>query len=87
MSKVMRIVFTGRFKETKKQLRAKVEGYGHIWQSSVHHTTDLVVVGYRDQFHIDNGSGMKSLKEREGVLHRCKIIHISSIDDMVEYFV
>lgn len=87
MSKVMHIVFTGRLSETKKQLQSEVENYGHVWQSKVDWRTDLVVVGHRDQSHIDRGSGKESQKERDGKVHNCKIVRVTTIEDMIEYFV
>lgn len=87
MSKVMNIVFTGRLKETKDELRKQVENYGHTWQNRVDWHTDLVVVGHRDQSFIDKGYGKESKKEREAKRYNCRIVRVTSIEDMIEYFV
>ena len=87
MSKRMYIVFTGRLDETKKELQKQVENYGHVWQNKVDWRTDLVVVGHRDQSFIDKGMGKASQKERDGASHNCRIVRVSTIEDMIEYFV
>ena len=79
----MNIVFTGKIEETRKEVEAFINSHGHNFQKSVNWQTDLLVVGQRAAHFTDK----KSTKEHEAENRGIKIIHVQTLDDMLEYFI
>ena len=82
----MHIVFTGKLEETRKELEITLDELGHHLQKSLTYQTDMLVVGVRAERFVEDGR-RKSTKEIKAEDHGIKIIHVNSINDMLEYFV
>ena len=87
MRTIRNIVFTGKLEETRKELELELKNYNVTLQKSVNYDTDIVVVGVRGQHFIDGGYGSKSAKEKAAFNKGIKIIHVNTIEDMLEYFI
>jgi len=83
----MNIVFTGKLKETRKELEAEVERFGHQLEKRVTADTDLVVVGVREERFLAQGFSAVSKKEHEAKMRGIQIVRVGTIEDMLEYFV
>ena len=82
----MNIVFTGKLEETRKELETELYQLGHNLQKTVNYETDILVVGTRAQRFIEDGR-KKSSKEISAESKAVRIIHVNTINDMLEYFV
>lgn len=79
----MNFCYTGKIAETRKEIQDYIEGFGHTFQKKVSWETDVLVVGER-------GAGFKdpeSKKEKEAISFGIRIVRVSKLDDMLEYFI
>ena len=79
----MKVCYTGKIKEGRKEIIEYVENHGHIFHKAIMWNTDLLVVGQR-------GAGFddpKSKKQREAEATNVRIIFVEKLDDMLEYFI
>lgn len=82
----MNIVFTGKLEETRKELEVFLNRIGHHLQKSVTWDTDMLVVGIRAERFVEDGRKI-STKEMKARGKGVKIIHVETIESMMEYFV
>ncbi len=80
----MNIVFTGKIKETRKELEASLNRGGHQLQKKVEWNTNLLVIGKRKQALIEKGMP-KSKKELAADSKGIKTIHVESLTEMIQY--
>ena len=82
----MRMVFTGKLEETRKEIEANCKNAGIQMDKAVSYNTDVLFVGVRAQHFIDEGMKLSS-KEIAAREKGVDIQYITSIDEIAEYFI
>ena len=83
----MRMVFTGKLNEGRKEIEVMCKNAGIIMEKTVTYNTDVLFVGARAEHFINDGYGSKSTKERAADNKGVKIEYITTIDEILEYFI
>ena len=83
----MTIVFTGKLEQTRNEIEKMCENAGIRMEKAVTYNTDVLFVGSRAEHFIKDGYGKKSKKEKDAYSKSVKIEYITSIDEILEYFI
>jgi len=82
----MTIVFTGKIKETRKEIKEKCELHGIRMENKVTYTTDVLFVGRRASHFVERGEE-KSKKELEAENKGIEIEYISGLNEIIQFFI